>query len=333
MDEKKKFCPDCGEHVTRRDFMKVAAGTAAAAAVAAKSPVWASTWRDVKPEELVKKFAETLTDKQKEKVAFGWDHKLRTKVSNNWKIVEPEIGTFFTGDQQQILKDIFKGLVSPDWHERWQKQMKDDNDGAGFEKYHVALFGEPAKGKYEWVMTGRHVTMRCDGDSTEGTAFGGPIFYGHAAEGFNEKANHPGNIFWPQAIAANEVYKAMDGKQREKALLDKAPGDDDKSIVIKANGPYAGIAVAELSKDQKALVEKTMKMLLEPYRATDVEEAMKFINEGGGVDKLWLSFYKEEDIGNDEVWDRWALRGPTLSWYFRGSPHVHTWVNVGKPTA
>ncbi|HXX94505.1 MAG TPA: DUF3500 domain-containing protein [Planctomycetota bacterium] len=334
MDEshgKKKYCPDCGEYVTRRDFMKAAAGTAAAAATLAKTPVWASTWRDEKPEDLVKRFYTTLTDKQKEKMAFPWDHKLRTKVSNNWKITEPEIGTFYTGDQQQILRDLFKGLVNPDWIQRWQKQMKDDNDGAGFEKYHVAMFGDPSQGKYEWVMSGRHVTMRCDGNSTENTAFGGPIFYGHAAEGFNEKANHPGNIFWPQALAANEVYQAMDGKQREQALLEKSPADDEKSIIIKANGPYPGIAVAELSKDLKGLVEKTMKMLLEPYRTSDAHDAMKFIQDGGGVDKLWIAFYKEEDIGNDGVWDRWALRGPTLSWYFRGSPHVHTWVNVGKP--
>ena len=335
MNEKKTYCPDCGEHVTRRDFMKTAAaGTAAAAAAVAavKAPIWASTWREIKAEDLVKKFYETLTDKQKEKMAFPWDHKLRTKVSNNWKIVEPEIGTFYTGDQQQILKDLFKALVNPEWHERWMKQMKDDNDGAGFEKYHVAVFGEPGKGKFEWVMSGRHVTMRCDGDSTEGTAFGGPIFYGHAAQGFNEKPDHPGNIFWPQALQANEVFKALDGKQRDKALFEKAPPDTDKSILIKAEGPYEGICVGELSKDVKGLVEKTMKMLLDPYRATDSGEAMEFIKQGGGLDKLHIAFYKEEDLGNDGVWDRWALRGPTLSWYFRGSPHVHTWVNVGKPT-
>ena len=41
------------------------------------------------------------------------------------------------------------------------------------------------------------VTLRCDGDSAEHVAFGGPIFYGHAASGYNEKPNHPDNIFWP----------------------------------------------------------------------------------------------------------------------------------------
>ena len=35
-----------------------------------------------------------------------------------------------------------------------------------------------------------------------------------------------------------------------------------------------------------------------------------------------------EDIGDDRVWDNWRLEGPSFVWHFRGSPHVHVWVNV-----
>ena len=30
----------------------------------------------------------------------------------------------------------------------------------------------------------------------------------------------------------------------------------------------------------------------------------------------------------DGIWDRWKLEGPAFVWYFRGSPHVHTWINI-----
>jgi hypothetical protein len=73
-----------------------------------------------------------------------------------------------------------------------------------------------------------------------------------------------------------------------------------------------------------------MKDLLAPYRASDVEAAMGLVKDGGGLDKLHVMFFQDNDLGNDKVWDRWKLEGPTLSWYFRGSPHVHTWVNVAK---
>src|SRR6516225_6597597 len=116
-----KICPDCGEGVSRRDFLKSAAAAVPAAAIA-KAPVWASTWRVEKPEALVKRFYESLKPEQKEKICFGWDHENRIKVSNNWDIVPQKIGTFYTGDQQQILKDIFRGIVSEDGWGGFQKQ-------------------------------------------------------------------------------------------------------------------------------------------------------------------------------------------------------------------
>ena len=70
-------------------------------------------------------------------------------------------------------------------------------------KNNPALIGEPGSGKFQFLLTGRHMTLRCDGDSAEHVAFGGPIFYGHDAGGFNEEANHKGNVFWPQAVAAS----------------------------------------------------------------------------------------------------------------------------------
>jgi len=321
----KKTCPDCGESVSRRSFMKTAG--AAVAAAAAKAPVWASTWRQEKPEALVKKFHESLKPDQRELICFGWNDPRRQKVSNNWEIVPQQIGKFYTGDQQQLLKDLFRGLVSEDGAARFAKSMKDDY--GGFESYHVAMFGDPATPQWEWVLTGRHVTIRCDGNTQENVAFGGPIFYGHAASGFNEKPDHPDNVFWKQALLANKVFGALDGRQQEKALLPKSPADEEKSIRIKKEG-WNGICVGELSKDQKGLVEETMKDLLAPYRPSDVEEALAFIKEGGGLDKVHLAFYQDGDLGNDRVWDRWKLEGPTLSWYFRGSPHVHTWVNIAR---
>ena len=91
--------------------------------------------------------------------------------------------------------------------------------------------GEPGTGKFEWVLTGRHLTIRCDGDSVEHTAFGGPLFYGHAVT-FDEKPDHPGNVWWHQARLANQVYAALDGKQREKALAVSSPPDAARSIKL-----------------------------------------------------------------------------------------------------
>jgi mismatch-specific thymine-DNA glycosylase len=76
------------------------------------------------------------------------------------------------------------------------KQLQDDGKGYG-KSQSIAMFGNPDEGKFEMVMTGRQLTVRVDGHSIDNMAFGGPVFHGHAATGFNEKADHPGNVFWP----------------------------------------------------------------------------------------------------------------------------------------
>jgi uncharacterized protein DUF3500 len=208
--------------------------------------------------------------------------------------------------------------------------MREDAGGIG--NYHVAIFGTPGSGKFEWVLTGRHCTVRCDGDSVAGSAFGGPIFYGHAAQGnFFEKADHPGNVYWYQAQRANQVYQALDGKQQEKALIQGPIPPEQGNDTVRLTGRqghHPGLHISELSRDQKGLVEQVMADLLLPFRRHDAAAAMRDIQENGGLDSLWIAFYASADIGNDGVWDVWRLEGPAMVWYFRGAPHVHTWVNV-----
>ena len=163
---------------------------------------------------------------------------------------------------------------------------------------------------------------------------GGPLFYGHAVE-FNERPDHPGNVWWHQSRLASKVYRALDGKQQEIALVKRgSPADRAATIQLKGpNSDFAGIPVSELSKDQKELVEHVLRSLLEPYRASDVEEVMTALKANGGLEKLYISFYEDGDLPDkDGIWDRWKLEGPAFVWYFRGSPHVHTWINIGHKT-
>jgi hypothetical protein len=228
-------------------------------------------------------------------------------------------------------------MHSDEYADQVLKQVEHDNDNiGGFGACSVALFGEPGevgKSKFEFVLTARHTTRRCDGNSVDGAAFGGPTFYGHAAESFNEKPDHKGNIYWYQAKRANELYQALDGKQRKLALLDiNPPGEHGKETVelpIKKKD-LEGIPMSELSADQKGLVRKVLADCLAPFRKADADEALKLI-EAGGFDDLRMAFFSTMDIGNDGVWDVWKVEGQNMVWYFRGAPHVHTWVNIKEP--
>ena len=325
----------------RRDFLKKTGTAATAAALAGTWTDWASANQEDaakavdanSAETVVKLLYESFNDQQKSAVCFNWEHEdpkrglLRTRVQNNWNITKPDVKSdFFTGDQQKMIRDIFEGIFRPEWHEKIDKQLKDDAGGFGIDQS-IGIFGKPGDGKFEFVMTGRHMTIRCDGNSTEHMAFGGPIFYGHAADGFNESPDHKGNVFWPQAVEANKVFEMLSGKQRKLAQVVKRPRE--QSVQFKGpEGKFSGIPVSELAKDQQKQVQKTLRKLIEPYRQSDQEEVTKCLKAQGGLEKCHLTFYTGQDIGDDKVWDDWRLEGPSFVWHFRGSPHVHVWVNV-----
>ena len=316
--------------INSRSFLQRAAlSTAALASPAAPSLIRAAGMP--KAETLVKTLYDSLSEAQRTALVFAFDDPLRSKISNNWHITEQRIGAFLNADQNAMVREIFLNLHSEEYRDKVMAQVVHDSGAAGFGDSSVAIFGEPGTGKFQFVLTGRHCTRRVDGDSVAGKAFGGPIFYGHAAEGFREGPEHKGNAYWYQAQSANKIFQMLDGKQRETALIEKEPGDTAAVIQLKRQaGDLPGLATADMTADQKTAVRGVLNDLLMPFREADRVESMALI-EKGGFDDLHLSFYKEGDIGNDGVWDNWRLEGPHMVWYFRGSPHVHTWVHVSDP--
>jgi hypothetical protein len=338
-------CPDCSGF-SRRDFMKTTALGAAAlsglgmgslARAAEAGAAAAKVAAKPTSETLVASLYNGLTEAQKKVICYPFDHALRSAVDNNWFITDARVGKDFTADQQDLIKQIFMGLHSEEYAETVVKQVDHDSGGAGgLNKSSIAIFGTPGTGKFEFVLTGRHCTRRCDGDSVDGAAFGGPIFYGHAAASFNEKPDHAGNVYWYQAKRANELFQALDTKQREAALSTdarKESGNDTVKLAGK-DGKVLGLPASDMSKDQRELLRKVMADVLAPFRKQDVEESMKLIEANDGFSKLAISYFKNSDsfknadIGNDGVWDVWQIEGPNMVWYFRGSPHVHVWVNI-----
>jgi hypothetical protein len=341
METKKPACPVCEADndagLDRRSFLKTVGIGAASAAL----PVWATPKVHAAPtptspaETAVKVLYDSLNENQRKAVCFAWDYQdpkrglLRTRVANNWQITKPHVRSdFYTKQQQIVMHDIFRGIINPEWYARFMKQLRDDTGGKEWgEDQSIAIFGTPGSDKFEFVMTGRHMTIRADGHSEAHVAFGGPIFYGHAASGFNEKPGHPGNVFWEQGRKANMVFQMLDGRQRKLALVETRPAEEAAGF-RGPSGSFPGIPVTELSTDQKAELQRVLLSLVDPYRKEDQEEALECLKRQGGLDTCSLAFYQEGDIGNDGEWDNWRLEGPAFVWYFRGEPHVHVWVNV-----
>ncbi len=314
--EQRPDCPDCDLEFSRRAFLATTGAALAATSLGARALAAPSAKSDA--EQHVKSLFETLTAEQKKEIVLPWSDNRRTKINANWHITNARVKSLTT-DQQMIVKDIVKGITSEDGYERFLRQMSED--GQGLPNYAIAIFGDPNSDQCEFELTGRHLTLRADGNTTPGAAFGGPIVYGHGKTG-----NAEANLFWYQTKSANEVFKALDGKQRKEALQARAP--KESAVELRSADAISGISGASLSADQRELVAKALADVLKPYRKEDVDEAMECVKAAGGIEGLNMAFYQTGDLDDDGVWDVWRIEGPSLVCHFRGAPHVHAYINV-----
>jgi hypothetical protein len=309
--------------IDRRGFIRPAGTLGAAAALGVRRGLAVPLEGD----PLVVALRDSLTPAQASRFLLPWSDPRRTHAANNWHVVPETIGRAYSTDQRQLISDIVRSLTSDDGHDRLTRSMRDD--AGGIDNYSAALFADDSD-RLAFVLTGRHMTMRADAGAS-GAPFGGPVFYGHAVE-FNERPEHPGNVWWRHARAASEVYYALDEADREVALVaGPSPRDVEHSVRLDGAGRTpSGVSVGALADDQQKLVSGVLDEMLAPYRELDVDAVWKSIQANGGVGGLRLTFYSDGDLPDESgVWDRWKVEGPGLAWYFRGSPHVHAWLNVG----
>jgi len=365
---------------SRREFIKASTAAALCGACVSAAPTGLSAAASVPTavEQAVKAFYDSLSDAQKREVCFDWDYRvdiqygrkpltipdpngilLRAHVSNAWHITPHLIGDpFYSDEQRALIMEILKAVLNPGWPEKLVQQAEDDTGKAWGDDQSLAIFGTPGSGRFQCVITGFHLTLRAGSDSGRPAAFGGAIAHGHQPTGFYEKAGHPGNIFWPQAQAANQVYQILDGRQRAQALftgpvpyfvaagapdrpqnklvIDRSlirsgvPRDDTREPEIRFRDPgqIPGLPIAGMSPDQKEAVRKTLQSLVSPYRAEYQDQVMSCLKKQGGLDACRLVFYQQKALADNGEWDNWRLEGPSFVWYFRGSPHVHIWIHV-----
>jgi hypothetical protein len=334
-------CPEC-DGLDRRGFIRTLALGGAALTAGSSSLLLPGSAQaeERKPmprvanpvaEDLVKELFAGLNEKQKKAVVKPWDNAARKTVNPN-KALDKPIRDVYTKEQQELLLKIVRAIASDD--KGWKQISRNDtwDHTESFDRMGADIFGDPSKGKFAFLCTGHHLTIRCDGDSEEGAAFGGPIYYGHSPNGYN-----PENVFSYQTKEVMKAYKALDEKQRKQATITMGhPGEGARSIRLKKDkdAKLPGIVYADLKEDQQKLFKEVMKTVLSPFRQQDGKEVVEIIEKMGGMKKVHMAFYSEEyehvKTSEKQPWSFWRLEGPGFVWNFRVLPHVHTYVNIAS---
>src|SRR5256885_1872568 len=136
-------CPDCDStSLTRRNFLRTTAGTVALAGAASAGllgamghPHGALAAEAARPgatsETLVAQLYGSLSESQRKVLCFPFDHPLRSKVDNNWFIIDKKIGEALNKDQQDLVRQIFMGIHNPEYAQRVFDQVEHDGNGPG----------------------------------------------------------------------------------------------------------------------------------------------------------------------------------------------------------
>jgi hypothetical protein len=339
-EPKEPNCPECQDPtgsmptLHRRNFIRVVGGSVAALATGSRVLRAAdeSPEKPAKPAEaLIQELFSGLSDEQKKSIVLPFDHgagknSLPTRLGMyNGPVLNRKIGSIYTKSQQELIDKILRSMVSgEDGYRRISRNGTWDGSGA-LENCGCAFFGEPKAGEqYAWLFSGHHLTIRADGDFMDGAAWGGPMYYGHSPNGYSDK-----NIFYFQTKSVLEVFAALDGKQRDKAIVTGSPGEQAPSVKFrKTDEEKPGIPAQALSADQRKLIEQVMRDLLAPYRKEDADEVMEILKKNGGLEKIHLAFYRDKGAAENERWHFWRLEGPGFVWNYRVLPHVHCYVNI-----
>lgn len=334
-------CPECDgiEPVDRRDFIRVVGGgtasvVAAGGITAVASPLRAMTTPPVaannpRPAEaLVRELYQSLSNEQRGNAVYGWNHTLGNnnipaRLGMYNRPLGRPIGEVYSNTQQELIDRILHAISSgEDGYNKISRGGTWDGSrtlqGCG-----AYIFGDPSQGQYSWVFTGHHLTVRVDGNSVPGAAFGGPMYYGHSPNGYSSR-----NVFYFQTQAVRSVFDSLSAQQRQTALVNGSPGEHMQSVQFRQQHP--GLPASELTADQRQLVEQTMRTILSPYRQEDADEVMEIIRRNGGLQQLHLAFYRERNSNDDARWHFWRIEGPGFVWNYRVLPHVHTYVNISS---
>ncbi len=338
----KNYCPECEQEVQpaepldRRNFIRVlgtgttsllAAG-AGAGLSRADAPAAARQAPRAKPAEaLIQELHTSLSDEQKARVILPWNDRSRRGMYNG--PINVNIGQVYTRPQQELIERILRAISSGEAGLRQITRNGTFDGSQSLQRCGANIFGDPANGgQYAFVFTGHHITVRCDGNSQPNAAFGGPIYYGHSPDGYS-----PRNIFYYQTRSVLNVFDCLTEGQRRRAIVIGSPGEHEPSVQFRRAGEvHPGIAAADLTADQRSLIETVMREVLSPFRREDANEVMDIVRQNGGLERIHLAFYQDRRVQDDNSWHFWRLEGPGFVWNYRVLPHVHTYVNIAART-
>ena len=316
----------------------------------------------------------TLSDEQRSSIVFPYDAPIDVALSPtgeaydkrihmcSWWLASDRVvdSSGYTEEQRGLIKEAVQRVSSPEGF-RWLWPRLADQE---VYSPRLALFGTPASGSFEWVLTARHITLRGGG---ERGVFGGPLFYG---ERENVARENPMNTRFLNVVSsATELFRSLTPEQQKRALHattsaevvvpcggDSKPGQPDMFFgahfdLSTSIGP--SIAVAEFNSEQREQFLRLIRQGLWLYSREQVDG--KLADVARVIERFRIAYYEKSPppevprkwaeklpgllqesptvlmADGERFYFSWRIEGPGLRWYYKGRSHVHSYLDGVNP--
>jgi hypothetical protein len=295
-------------------------------------------------EATLRALAVSLSPGQRELLVLPADHPAR-QIGNTLSVIErPHLGTLLSPAQRALVEDLYLSMLSPRGREAFAGTVAVEGrlDGCV-----LAIWGSPETGRAQVEIMGGHLMLRGGGESAEGSAFGGPLAWGHQIG--NAEWRVPGNSFAFHGDAANRLYAALSDAERARAVLPAPPHE----LVLQpqaAGAAFPGARVGSLSEPAQAEAMRLLDTVLAIWPDDAQASALSCMDGNGGTGALHVAFYAshgfysdmtawgtldpaERSRRGDPYWQVWRIEGPGTVVHFQGHPHVHAYAQIVRDPA
>ena len=255
-----------------------------------------------------KDFASTLDEGQKKQAIFGFDSPKRT----NWHFVplqDAERKPTRDGIRMELLNDAQKekalnllragtsaeGAKSAETIMSLESVLHEMEGGKGNVRnpnwYFVSIYGEPGNGRWGWRFEGHHLSLNYTLEGDQVVSVTPSVFASNPVEirsGARKGQKTLNNV---QDLAL-ELIGSLNAEQNEKARQTKPHPEVEAKTTGATASPLVGIPSGQLSKTQKAVLDKLVQTYLRRYPDSIAAREWNRIQKTPG--DLFFSYYREE---------------------------------------
>ena len=198
-------------------------------------------------------------------------------------------------------------------------------------KYFLSVFGTPGPaGLWGWRLEGHHLSLNFsvkDGKVISST----PEFFGANPGTIEAGKGRQIRVLGPEEDIARQILKLCTPEQQKLCWISKeAPGEvPGPNVAQAAVGEPVGLTVAQMSDEQKKLLQELLGEYLKNLPA-DVEQERRTALNAAGVEKIAFAWYGQPDLNQPH---HYRVQGPTFVIEYNNTQnnanHVHSmWRNL-----